>query len=101
MGIPAWVPAVCNVECTLQKMAAGTLLICLISTDQELSSWNAMTRKVDALITEDCMAMVKEIVAQLGIGQNAVQEMRKTNKCRRVGNHSCFNDMLPKEMTFY
>jgi hypothetical protein len=74
-------------------------------------------QKVDALITEDCIVIVKEIVAQLVIGHNAMQETRKTlgyqkvccclvlqlltHKCRRVGNHSCFDDMLPKAMTLY
>jgi hypothetical protein len=35
-------------------------------------------QKVDALFTEDCMVIVREIITQLGIEHNAMQEMRKT-----------------------
>jgi hypothetical protein len=77
-------------------------------------------KHVDELITKDRRITFREISAQLGVGQHAVQEMvefwdigmfvpvgfpvcihRSTERYAEMRHHSCFDSMLSKRVTSF
>jgi hypothetical protein len=79
MEIPMWVPSLCSVGQTTSEMAARTLPLCLTMVDEELPTWNAMSRN---LMHSKQKTKRWWLQKKLVIEHTAVQEMIMLNVTR-------------------
>jgi hypothetical protein len=76
---------VCNVQYWVKYFKMTTDIIDLCHSDQpRIITVECNKQKIDAVITEDKRAMVREIVVLCGIGHSAVQKMKKTLGYQKV-----------------